>query len=122
MHNLLKKDGCLILSVPAFSWLYGQRDVQLGHYRRYDKSQLIILVEKSGFIIDHLRFWNWIGVLPNWYAVKFRQKQWNEDFRYTGRSFLKKVFSYVLRVWFCHVENNIAVCPFGLTLIVVAYP
>jgi SAM-dependent methyltransferase len=122
MRHLLKQDGRLILSVPAFSWLYGQRDEQLGHYRRYDKPHLMALVEESGFIIDHLQFWNAIGVLPNWYGMKFRQTPWNEDFRYAGRSCVKKAFNSFLRVWFSQIENRIASCPFGLTLIVAAHP
>jgi SAM-dependent methyltransferase len=122
MRHLLNKNGHLILSVPALSWLYSRRDVQLSHYRRYDKLQLVTLIEESGFIIDHIRFWNAIGVLPNWYAVKFRQTPWNEDFRYAGRSPIKNAFNSLLRGWFSQIENRLASCPFGLTLIAAAHP
>jgi len=50
--KLVKKDGQAVISVPAFNWLFGNHDVQLGHFRRYTKSRLIQLFEKDFEIVN----------------------------------------------------------------------
>jgi 2-polyprenyl-3-methyl-5-hydroxy-6-metoxy-1,4-benzoquinol methylase len=38
--GLLKPAGTLIITVPAYSWLYGAHDKMLHHFRRYSKNTL----------------------------------------------------------------------------------
>lgn len=38
--SLLKPAGTLIITVPAYSWLYGAHDKMLHHFRRYSKNTL----------------------------------------------------------------------------------
>jgi len=38
--KLLAPGGIAVISVPAYAWLFGHHDVQLGHYRRYTRSSL----------------------------------------------------------------------------------
>ena len=40
-HQKLKKNGILVLYLPAFMCLYSSMDKKVGHYRRYTKSDLI---------------------------------------------------------------------------------
>jgi SAM-dependent methyltransferase len=120
MRRAIKDTGRLILSVPALSRLYGPKDEQIGHYRRYDKAQLVELIEQSGFTIDAVRYWNLIGVLPVWLSV-VRRKRLDESMRYEGRSAAQRALNAALRLWFTEVENRIAM-PVGLTLIVEAHP
>lgn len=56
IKNLLKKDGILILTVPANKWLYSYWDKILGHKRRYSKQELKSLIITSGFTITKLSF------------------------------------------------------------------
>jgi ubiquinone/menaquinone biosynthesis C-methylase UbiE len=44
MVRVLKGGGHLILTVPALSRLYGAHDQALGHYRRYDRKDLLNLI------------------------------------------------------------------------------
>lgn len=39
-NNHLKKDGHLIILVPAHQWLYSPFDEAIGHFRRYNKKML----------------------------------------------------------------------------------
>ncbi|WP_017302686.1 class I SAM-dependent methyltransferase [Spirulina subsalsa] len=41
LNKLLKPNGYLCLSVPAFQFLFGYHDKMLGHYRRYSKYELV---------------------------------------------------------------------------------
>ncbi len=40
----LAPGGVLIVSVPAYQWLFGPHDEALGHYRRYSRRQLVEVV------------------------------------------------------------------------------
>ncbi len=118
MRRCLKSTGRLVISVPALSRLYGPKDEQIGHYRRYDKPAFVALLQECGFVIESVRFWNFIGVLPVWQSVH-RRKRLSEGFRYSGRSALQQFVNRVLRGWFVYVENVVSM-PIGLTLIACA--
>jgi len=62
-HQLLSGEGRLILLVPALKCLYNQLDKDLGHFRRYSKKELVSKVERSGFRILHLTYFNPFGIL-----------------------------------------------------------
>lgn len=54
INKLLKKGGTLIMSVPAHKKLWSHHDIWAGHYRRYDKSEIINLLENEGFKIKEI--------------------------------------------------------------------
>ena len=45
LFTFVKKGGHLVITVPAHSHLYGKRDKNWGHYRRYDKHVLVKRLE-----------------------------------------------------------------------------
>jgi SAM-dependent methyltransferase len=47
LRSLLKPGGRAIVSVPALQSLFGQHDVELGHYRRYSKRTLRAVLAPS---------------------------------------------------------------------------
>jgi SAM-dependent methyltransferase len=47
-RRLLKPGGYVLLTVPAYQWLWSGHDVSLGHFRRYSASQLEKLVRAAG--------------------------------------------------------------------------
>lgn len=49
----LKPGGRLVLSVPAHQKRWNDSDVWAGHFRRYERTTLKILIEQSGFKIQH---------------------------------------------------------------------
>lgn len=118
LNNLvytLKEEATLIVSVPAFSFLYGVRDREIGHYRRYNRSDLVKLIEGSGLKVMRIRYWNFLGFLPVIISEKLLKKQINEEFRYRN----KAPFYYgFLNKWFSTVENNVSF-PVGLSLIAI---
>ena len=42
-----RSDGHLIITVPAFPFLYSRHDAYLAHYRRYGRKQLVRLITDS---------------------------------------------------------------------------
>ena len=68
LHRLLVPSGMLLLFVPALQWLFGSLDTLVGHRRRYVAPDLRELVERAGFSIRDLRYFDALGVLP-WYVT-----------------------------------------------------
>jgi SAM-dependent methyltransferase len=58
MRRVLKEDGRLIITVPAYSFLWSEHDEALHHFRRYDASSLRRLLEKNGFTVERLTYFN----------------------------------------------------------------
>ena len=119
MREALTPDGTLVLSVPAMSRLFGPKDVEVGHYRRYDREPLLEVVRRAGFEVQTCRFWNVLGVAPVWVS-NLRNKRLDESVRYS-RSRLSRALNSALRGWFRVVENPLRP-PLGLTLLLTARP
>jgi len=63
-RGLLKDGGAFLFSVPARKTLWGASDVIAGHFRRYDKTDVVRLMAESGFEIVRLISYGfpWINV------------------------------------------------------------
>lgn len=59
-YRVLKQGGRLVVTVPAYRRLYGQRDKEAGHKRRYNKKDLVSLLKKEGFHISYSNYYNFI--------------------------------------------------------------
>ena len=53
---LLQAGGYLIVSVPAYSWLWSKHDVALAHYRRYTARMLQARLCEAGFQVQRLSY------------------------------------------------------------------
>ena len=61
LKKMLKKDGYLIIAVPAFNLLFSEFDFKVGHFRRYDKKTLKNLCENNELIIENIDFFDSLG-------------------------------------------------------------
>jgi len=59
----LKKNGHLIISVPAFQFFYSKFDKAVGHHKRYCKNDFLILAKKTNLKIVKLAYYDSIGFL-----------------------------------------------------------
>ena len=62
--SLLKKNGILILFVPAFMSLWSEHDVVSHHMHRYTKKEIFRLVTGAHFKPLLLSYWNFIMFIP----------------------------------------------------------
>jgi len=116
LRTHLQKDGSLVIVVPAYQWLYGKRDKSIGHYRRYTAATLRSLLEKQGFSIKTMRYWNMLGVLPYGFSERVLQKPLEVHARSAeGNAFVRRVLHW----WFKYIERYINL-GFGLSVICVA--
>ena len=65
IHSLLKRNGKLLLLVPAKKKAYTKLDKELGHFRRYEKDELLEKIKKSGYKVDSIYFFNICQVFIN---------------------------------------------------------
>ena len=94
-HNCLRKNGYLLIFVPALTFLFSKMDKTLGHYRRYSKKNLFNLVSEQGFSIIKINYFDLVGIVP-WYIafVLFKRTINNSNVKYYDRfviPFMKKI-------------------------------
>ncbi|HEX3768593.1 MAG TPA: class I SAM-dependent methyltransferase [Puia sp.] len=64
--SLLRRNGKLVILVPAGQSLYNTLDKELGHYKRYSKTGLKNLLRTAGFEISYCSYFNAAGILGWW--------------------------------------------------------
>jgi len=64
IHRVLKKEGVVVLTVPAFQFLWGVQDEVGKHHRRYSKKQLIKKIEQEGLGILKSSYFNFFLFFP----------------------------------------------------------
>jgi len=63
-YRIIRPGGKLIIFVPALQFLYSNFDRSIGHYRRYQKSELTRLVQNSNFKIMSCKYFDSLGIIP----------------------------------------------------------
>jgi SAM-dependent methyltransferase len=110
LFSLVKPNGVLILTVPAFKFLLSKFDIQEGHYRRYSKKDICDLVEKAGFKIESSRYWNVMGFFGWLVFIKIL----NLGLKKSSNSIFASIMGKFLKI------EKIIKFPFGQTIIIKA--
>ncbi len=124
-HNLLKSDGHLFISVPAYGWLWSNLDKNSGHFRRYDRRKLKGLLEPIGFDV---KFTGYIfSILPLFiFASRVLLNRSYDSAPVAERRKDHLHSKYITRflLWLLRIELILLargkIMPFGSTCIVVA--
>lgn len=111
LYDLLKDGGHLILLVPAHMFLYGEIDKSIGHYRRYNKIRLNILMKDLGFKIIKSQNLNFLGALGWWFSSKLLGKSIVEE---------NKIKMFNMVAPFVLPLENIIEPPFGTSVLIIA--
>lgn len=57
-RRLVRPGGALVLTMPAYQWLYSYHDRQVGNLRRYSRGELADLLRAAGWRLENLTYWN----------------------------------------------------------------
>jgi SAM-dependent methyltransferase len=57
-RRCLRPGGVLVLNLPAYRWLFSAHDTAVDNARRYDRTELLMLLRESGFAAPEARYWN----------------------------------------------------------------
>lgn len=118
----LRPGGWIVLSVPAYMWLWGQQDAVNQHFRRYTLRELRWKVQAAGFTVERATYFNTF-LFPPIAAVRlfarYGRRRHNEkgDFAY-GRNpsnpLLRSMFA-AERVFLRYIDF-----PFGVSIFAAA--
>jgi SAM-dependent methyltransferase len=88
MASLLPEGGVIALIVPAFAFLYGPIDRNLGHHRRYRRQSIAKLALDCRLRIRKLHYMNFAGFFGWWLNahVLKREKQSNQQIAFFDRA------------------------------------
>lgn len=121
-YRVISNQGMVILTVPAFKFLWSPRDILLEHKRRYTVAGLKLLLEKTGFEIIRCSYINsfyFPGLLL--YSLSKKLSRCNRrpktDILLVPR-WIDRLFSFILRV-----EENILLhidIPIGTSILCMA--
>jgi len=65
IRTILKKNGLLIIYVPAHQWLFSDLDKEVGHYRRYSKKILEETIINANYKILRTEYADSLGILAS---------------------------------------------------------
>jgi SAM-dependent methyltransferase len=58
LHARMKKGGIMVVTVPAYAWLWSAHDELHKHFRRYTRRGICIALTKAGFTVEYASYWN----------------------------------------------------------------
>ena len=117
----LQKGGVLLITVPAFQWLFSRHDELHHHFRRYGKTELREKIEAAGFKIEYLNYWNFF-LFPVAVTARmldfFRAKNEHAIGTKTPSPVINKILTKLVSVERLLITR--IPFPFGLSLMLVA--
>jgi len=117
IYKLLKKNGILLITVPAGMNIWSKHDETHHHFRRYSKKELKDKLTRSLFIIEQLSYFNFFLYPIVFIERKLKLNKNEDDVDMSGgvlNSLLKAIFSSE-KYW---LRKKISF-PIGVSLITV---
>lgn len=120
--RMLKAGGAVLLTVPAYQWLWSPHDVFLHHQRRYSRRSLHALATRCGMRVERMSYFNTL-LFPLAVAARIGDRL-IRNAKATGAQLppaavnlaLHRLFS-TERHWLAH-----AGLPFGISLMAIVRP
>ena len=119
LKKFLKKDGHILITVPAYQFLFSKKDEVLGHYRRYNKK--LLKKELSGFKVENISYFNTFLCIPIIIMTmlnKFLKRDYIRQVETTPNFILNKLcyIIFASEKYFIKYFN----LPFGISIYVLA--
>lgn len=118
----LAPGGQLLLTVPAYRWLWGAHDVYLHHQRRYSAKELRAKLVAAGFKLERLSFFNTL-LFPLAALIRIKERLMGST-NATGGAVPKEPVNSALRHIFALERYWLPYgnLPFGVSLLAIAKP
>jgi len=120
IKRIIKNNGYIIITVPAFDWLWSKWDEVLHHKRRYTKETLSELLRAEGFTIKKNTYMHSFLVVPIFLMRKIKERQkkhYDSDFQINNNG-MNIFFSGLskLEQWWINRYDM----PFGTSVLCIA--
>lgn len=122
VNRILRKNGLVFITVPAYQWMWSKWDEILGHHKRYTSEELKALLQENGFKIKKLSYL-YSFLLPVAYIVRkiksisSKSGEYSSDFWTPPK--LANEFLFNIAKFELSYFNN-ADIPFGLSVVAIA--
>lgn len=119
LKRLLSVNGRILITVPAYQWLFGPHDVYLHHKRRYSISQLTTIVNTARLKPIRLTYFNTI-LFPLAALTRAVEKSFLKG-KSTGNKIPHPIFNYLLSAIFSaehHLLKRLNL-PFGVSILCI---
>lgn len=119
--SYISPQGYVVMTMPAHAWLWSPHDTKSAHFRRYTRHELLALLEKTGFTVLSLSYYQFF-LLPFIYAVKTLHRLWPTRFEKhivrVPNPFINTILTVIMQceAWLLQWGN----LPTGAALVVVA--
>jgi len=57
-HRCLKPGGVVVVTMPAYQWMYSYHDQEVGNLRRYTRGEVELLLRAADFVVTFNSYWN----------------------------------------------------------------
>lgn len=114
LQSILKnRSGALCILVPARQEIYSKLDHHFGHFRRYHRRDLREKLERAGFTVSGLFYYNFVGYFA--WGIRYKLLQGMSFDPAQVRLFDRKIFPI-----FNKLERSVIRPPFGQSLVAIA--
>ncbi len=114
ISHILNINGYIIITVPAYQWLWSDHDVRLNHHRRYNFSKLKMLIPEN-LTIEHATYFNTLlfplAVIERIFKKFFKIRNNNDNY------FLNFIFKFIFK--FERKLLKYFNFPYGLSIFIV---
>ena len=110
-YKSLKKGGRLIINVPAFNHLYSKFDKDVGHFRRYNKNNILLLCKTLSKSSIEMKYYDSIG-----YFLSLISKLILSDYK---KNFKNKIKFWNALIFFSRIIDFFTLHTFGKSLMVI---
>jgi SAM-dependent methyltransferase len=116
IREALKPNGTLVVTVPAYQWLWSEHDVENHHFRRYTLRGLRHVLQRAGLEVQSSSYWNTL-LFPVAAAMRLAGRTGQEGLT-LGRT-LDAVLTRIVGLEVGAMRAGLRM-PFGLSVVAVA--
>lgn len=123
MYRVCKNSGTILITVPAFKFLWGSHDVVNQHYRRYSKKEIKKLFNNKGkeFFSSYFNLTLFLPIafvrtMQKKGVFNVKEKGSGSDFNLSTPKFVSKIFYFIMVSENWLLKKNIPL-PFGTSII-----
>ena len=118
IYEYLNKGGKIILTVPAYMFLWSKHDVFSHHKRRYNMNQINKMLKSTGFNVKYSSYFNFL-LFPMILAIRLLEKITQFDLRENDLQQENEIVNYLFKKLFS-LESKLLPqlsVPFGMSIV-----
>ena len=130
IKRLLRPDGRIYLTVPAYGWLWSEEDKYAGHFRRHTAGSLKRLLSVSGFTAEYVSYFFsllplpiFLGrTMPTYFGMRRRSDEATVSLAHGSRSSMIRSLAMLVFAPEVKAIRHGLPLPFGGSILAVAAP